>query len=532
MLAVECGRAVHGHRVLARFDAIDLDRCHALQAVACLVSGAIAAMAAPLFLGSLEPPRQALLTCVLCSLPAIGTIVAAGSRLYVLVYSAGVFVPVVIAWSTRYPGLATAAAASGATYVIVLYLATVESSRMLARSFAIRQERDRMVKDLERSNQAIHAAVAQARREASARARVLAAASHDLRQPLHALSLYSAVLSSQPSEEAQREAGMRIDQLVHILGDLLHGLLDLSRISSGEYIVVRERFDLRAVVESICAEVEPSARSKGLDFDAHLETAWIDSDQTAISRILRNLLDNALKYTASGRIGVRLARVGSTAEIAVIDTGPGIPEQMQGRVFEEFFQIANHGRDRAKGVGLGLTIVKRLVEQIGGSLSLDSTTGAGCTFCIRLACLTEVPADTPRSAASAGDIAFGAGRRVVVLDDDEEIARAMVALLSLWGYAVEAVTDAQQVGPLFARGVPDLLIADLRLGGEQSGLDVVNALVTSHGDFPVLFVTGEASAPPTLWISARGVKACEKPVMCKPLDQAALRDAIVRLVGA
>jgi signal transduction histidine kinase len=178
------------------------------------------------------------------------------------------------------------------------------------RSVEIRHERDSLVRDLERKNDEVLNAVAGAEKSAQARARVLAAASHDLRQPLHALAIYSAVLSANPPADTIKELAFSIDQIVRSLGSLLHGLLDLSSLSTGHFVPQRRRMLLDNVVGSICAEYERAAIDKGLKLVQRLQPVSLVSDPVVIGRIVRNLLDNAIKYTDEGEVTVevRLAR--------------------------------------------------------------------------------------------------------------------------------------------------------------------------------------------------------------------------------
>ncbi|RZL64967.1 MAG: hybrid sensor histidine kinase/response regulator [Variovorax sp.] len=529
VIVIESARASYGYWVLRHIAQIDVRYTRAGQTLACFVSAAALGSVAPLFLGQLSPAQQTLLIAVLSVVPSIGAAVSTSSRFYVLSYASGVILPTVGAWIHTYPTLGSAAVLLSITHVGVIYLATCENARTLKNSCAIRLQRDQTLRELERSNAAYLAAVEVANKESTTRARVLAAASHDLRQPLNALSLYSAVLSTNPTASVQVETGQRIGQLVHSLGELLHGLLDLSQFSSGQYVLVREPLDMGSLLESLCIEFEPIAQAKGLQLRREIGAVTLMGDPMAVARMARNLIDNAVKYTDTGWVEVRLGHEAETAVLTVSDTGCGIEPAQQARIFEEFYQVGNPGRDRSQGVGLGLTIVERLVELTGGAVMLDSEPGKGSTFRVALPGVVKPHAVDlgvhPNALDASGEQALhveGDGRRVIVLDDEHDIIRSMSALLKLWGFMVGTASDAEEVTALFAHyGVPDLLIADLRLRGAQSGLDVALALREQHGVFPVLFVTGETSSA-----SLQSLLEQEHPLLYKPIDPMKLRQAI------
>lgn len=522
VIAIECARASYGYWVLRHIAQIEVRHTRTGQALASFVSAAALGSAAPLFLGELNTAQQTLLIAVLSVIPSIGAAVSTSSRFYVLAYASGVILPTVGAWIQVYPTLGSAAVLLSITHVGVIYLATYENSRTLRKSCAIRLQRDQTLRELERSNAAYLAAVKVAKKESTARARVLAAASHDLRQPLNALSLYSAILSTNPTEATQLETGQRIDQLVRSLGQLLHGLLDLSQLTSGQYVVVREPLEMGSLLESICIEFEPVAHAKGLQLRYEIEPLMLMGDPMAVTRLARNLIDNAVKYTDAGVVEVRLGHEAGTAVLTVADTGRGIEPEQQARIFEEFYQVGNPGRDRSQGVGLGLTIVERLVELTGGAVVLKSELGKGSTFRIALPGVLERSGSASHAPHAPEPFSEGNGRRIIVLDDEDDITRGMSALLKLWGFKVETASDVEQTVALFAQhGAPDLLVADLRLSGEQSGLDVGLALREQHGAFPLLFVTGETSSPSLQSVLERG-----HPLLYKPIDPRMLRQAI------
>jgi signal transduction histidine kinase len=396
--------------------------------------------------------------------------------------------------------------------------------------------------EVDRLNQALRRAVERAERESAARTRVLAAASHDLRQPLHALSIYSAILAEDPVPETLREVGAHIDQTARTLGALLHGLLDLSQLSSGHYVPARQRVAMHETLESICLEHEADAAAKGLRLCRELAPMAWRGDTMAVSRIARNLLGNAIKYTTAGSVTLRLAAEGAQAVLVVEDTGMGIPPEAQPRIFEEFYQVGNQGRDRSQGVGLGLAIVRRLVELSAGGIALASEPGVGSRFTVKLPGV-EPEAEAAEGVAGPGDAAGGAAAaaiagpaeaaeaiafsgRVYLVDDEPDIQRSMAMLLRSWQCQAFTAADAVEAVALFeSEGPPDLLIVDLRLRGAESGAALVERLQRSHGSFPVLVITGETASD-----LLRGATRAGWALLYKPIAAAMLRDALARVL--
>ena len=383
--------------------------------------------------------------------------------------------------------------------------------------------------DVDRLNQALRMAVERAERESAARTRVLAAASHDLRQPLHALSIYSAILAADPVPQTLREVGAHIDQIARTLGALLHGLLDLSQLSSGHYVPARQRVALDEWLESICLEHDAAAAAKGLQLRRELAPLAWHGDTMAVSRIARNLLGNAIKYTATGSVTLRLEARGQRAVLSVEDTGVGIPHEAQPRIYEEFFQVGNQGRDRSQGVGLGLAIVHRLVELSDGAIAVWSAPGAGSRFTVSLPGVEAAPGPGARPAvagpARAADAIAFTGR-VYLVDDEPDILRSMAMLLRSWHCRTSTAVDANEATALFeSGGVPDLLIVDLRLQGPENGPMLVERLQRTHGSFPVLVITGETASE-----LLRGATQAGWTLLYKPIAAETLREALARVL--
>lgn len=534
-LTIEIGRAVYAAKTLRhksnRGTRLLPTPCakhtHFWFVVLAAAAGGAIAVAAALFFPKIPILQQAGMAILLCGIPSAGVAVSQSSRYILGAYALSILVPSAYVWGLIYPSQMLALVSLGILYSAVLILVSVDGEKLIIRSVIIRRERDQLVKDLEQRNADVREALTKVEQSAQTRARVLAAASHDLRQPLHALSIYSAVLAANPTPETLQETGRNIDQIVRSLGSLLGGLLDLSRWSANYYVPDKKVFSLDKAVNDVCSEFQAAIAAKNLVLYRALPPVTLCGDVMAVSRIARNLLDNAIKYTEEGEIRVEIRIEGTAAILTVMDTGKGIPLAEQTRVFEEFYQLDNPGRDRSKGVGLGLAIVQRLCELIEANVSLTSEPGQGAHFCV-----TFPQAVTPATDMYSTGIATPSlplplkGNRVYVVDDEIDILKSMSALLKAWGIAVETAISATTAEHLFQQfGNPDLLIADLRLGGDEHGAALADRLQRDFGPFPVLIITGEISSEALRQANEKGY-----PLLQKPIAPEVLRDAIAKQV--
>jgi signal transduction histidine kinase/ActR/RegA family two-component response regulator len=529
-ISVEISRARYAAYVLRRGYDIDPKRVHAAFVVFAALAGAAIAVGAVIFLPQLPILHQALYGAILLAIPAAGVAVSQSSRYILAAYAISLLLPASTTWGLLHRSQFFGVAALTILLWVVLILVAADGDKLLLRSVVIRHERDRLVRDLEQRNADVRAAMAQAEQSAQARARVLAAASHDLRQPLHALSVYSAVLAAHPAPETLSEVSQNIDQIVRALGSLLNGLLDLSRLSAGYYVPELQALALDRLIGEVCAEYERPAAQKGLTLKHDLSSIRLLGDAVAISRIVRNLIDNAIKYTDRGEVCVatHLERPGSVplAVLSVTDTGKGIPATEQSRIFEEFYQLDNPGRDRSRGVGLGLAIVQRLCELIGATVSVESIVGQGTCFRVSMPAILAAAA-LPEEAPSSPAQESLQGKRVYVIDDELDILKSMSALLAVWGVTVVTADSAGAAERVFERhGTPDLMIVDLRLGENEHGAHLAERLQRAYGEFPVLITTGETSSDALRQANERSYTLLQKPIPAE-----VLRSAIVAAVA-
>ena len=349
----------------------------------------------------------------------------------------------------------------------------------------------------------------------AAKTRFLASASHDLRQPLHAISLLAGLLAEQKPSEAQREVIQRINHSAEAMESLLNGILDLSRLDAGSDHPRLVSIDVRSLFDRIERTFSPAAAARGLSFRMKPLRRWVVSDATMLMRMLDNLVGNALRYTHGGGVLVAV-RPRGTGRVAfeVWDTGVGIPADKLDEVFAEFVQLHNPARDRSLGLGLGLSIVRRTAQLLGHGLEVESRMGRGTVF--RLIVPT---APEPEFIGVPGiDVAIEDldpnGLVVLVVDDEEPIRHAMTGLLESWGCVAHAAEDGDAALALLPIGddAPDALLCDYRFA-VGNGLDVVERLRAAWGRaVPALVVTGDVSAAQLRDIAASGLQVMHKPV--------------------
>ena len=366
------------------------------------------------------------------------------------------------------------------------------------------------------SRQRLQAALDQAEAANRAKTRFLASASHDLRQPLHTLSLFGAALSMRPLDERSQAIVQQMNLALQALGSQMDALLDISKLDAGVVVAQRADLCLDEVLQRLQAEFAPMAQRKGLALV--LEPArrqQVHSDPLLLDRVLRNLLDNAIKYTQQGTVTLRASAQAGTCTVEVIDTGPGIAAHEQQRVFEEFYQLANPERDRRQGLGLGLSIVRRLAELLQLNLRMQSAPGEGTRFTLELPLATVVAVPAAATTQPAPSLQ---GLRVLVIDDEEAVREGMQTLLEGLGCQVQCAIDSETA--LAMQPPPDVVLADLRLRGNDDGLQAVQRLRQSWPGLAALLVSGDTAPEQLRQAHAAGLRLLHKPVVVEALVRA------------
>lgn len=353
-----------------------------------------------------------------------------------------------------------------------------------------------------------------------AKSRFLAAASHDLRQPLTALELFLSALDGTLESDEQRRLMQRVQQSSTSLQELLDALLDISRLDAQSIEPNVEPIPVVSLFAGLADEFAPLAAEKGLSFDTKVCDCAIASDPLLLRRMLSNLLSNAIRYTEKG--GVHMACVplpDGGVSLEVQDTGIGIAGAEQQQVFDEFHQLNNPSRDRAQGLGLGLAIVRRLSQLLDHPLSLESEPGEGSRFAIRVP-LGEMPQALAQPAHGSEPVEWRG--RVLVLDDEIDVREALQATLQRWRMPARSVADVEQALRLLDSGEfePELLICDYRLSGGRSGIDAVRDMRKAIArEVPALIISGDTGPDQVALIHNSGLTWLSKPVGAETLFQ-------------
>lgn len=345
-----------------------------------------------------------------------------------------------------------------------------------------------------------------------AKTRFLAAASHDLRQPLHALGLFAARLSDRARDPEDAALVQRISTSVASLESLFSALLDISRLEAGVVAADARAMALDPLFERIANDFAPEAIEKGLRFAVVPTRCTVRSDPVLLERILRNLVANALRYTSEGGVVVGARRRPGQVSIEVWDSGPGIAPEHLDRVFEEFYQVGNPERDRSRGLGLGLAIVRRLAKLLGHEVDVASRPGRGSVFRLRVAAAPAAEI-APVEVAPPPRADPLAGRRVLVIDDEEPVREGMRQTLVAWRCTPVLAADADAAVAACAGIAPDAMVVDYRLPLGRSGVDAIAAVRAALGrDVPAIVVSGESTSDQIARIRDGGFTLLSKPV--------------------
>jgi CheY-like chemotaxis protein len=373
-----------------------------------------------------------------------------------------------------------------------------------------------LITRLHAANQRLQEARGQAEAANVAKTKFLAAASHDLRQPMQALSMYVSVLEDRVSDANALRVVHGVKLSVKTLEQLFDGLLDISKIESGVIKPNVVAFPLMPLIDDVVEAERPMAAHKNLDLRVVPTSVSVRSDPLLLARMLKNLVTNAIRYTDRGRIIVGCRRFGGgRLRLEVVDSGVGISIHEQDRIFEEYYQLSGAS---AQGLGLGLPIVKSLGELLGHTVAVSSAVGRGSVFSIEL---ERAPfASAPPIDLGLSPVGALGGVSVVLVDDDAEIRSSMRLLLESWGCRciggataaeVEKTLKTQQI-------IPDALIVDYRLADATTGFQVIERLRAAFGEeLPALVISG------TMNVTLLQQRAPGIPIAVKPVSPGKLR---------
>ncbi|MBI5891703.1 MAG: response regulator [Nitrosomonadales bacterium] len=400
--------------------------------------------------------------------------------------------------------------AAGILYLAALLAQGFNSARAARAAIELRFENTELVDQLRVETGIAEAAQREAERANTAKSRFLAAASHDLRQPIHAQGLFLEVLSRTDLTEYQRELLGSARATSEASGEMLNTLLDFSRIEAGVIEPQMQPFRLQPLLNKIENELAPQANAKDIVYRSRETQLAVRSDPVLLELILRNLVSNAVRYTNRGGVLVACRRRGAQAVLEVWDTGVGIETAHQQEVFREFHQLGNPERDRHKGLGLGLAIADGLSRTLGHTLTLASVPQRGSVFRLTLPVDTAIPVAQIAMTQSKTRLL---NARLLVVDDDRVVREGMLHLLRDWGCECEAAESIEEALALARAHPPDLVISDYRLREQRTGVEAIEALRALLGaNLPALLLTGDTAPKRLREATASGIPLLHKPV--------------------
>ena len=405
------------------------------------------------------------------------------------------------------------------TYLIGVPVIAHIFNRQLVDGVRLRIENISLIEDLrqqkDRANQANRA-----------KSSFLASASHDLRQPIHALGLFIGALRGRAMDDEAHQLVDHISGSVSAMDDLFASLLDISKLDADVVQANIEPVAVAPLLERLCREYLGDAAAKAIEMRYVRCAAVANSDPVLLERVLRNIISNAVRYTDAGRILIGCRHREAKIIIEVWDTGCGIAPSQQQHIFQEFYQIDNPQRDRSKGLGLGLAIVKRIAPLIGSELTLDSQAGRGSVFRLSVPRAASGVVPAPSETSAVGAMRTGL---ILVIDDEIAIQQAMSSLLTRWHHRVLVAGSVEEMLVQLADrdDKPDLIISDFRLRGQETGLQVIGQLHDYYNDdIPAMLITGDTAPDRISEAQAGGFL-----LLHKPLSNSKLRAAIARLMS-
>lgn len=386
-------------------------------------------------------------------------------------------------------------------------------NRAVTRSALLNRALERQLQISEQDRQALAQAKNELEQANAAKSRFLAAASHDLRQPMHAIGLLVGAMRTQTDEALRERQLSLVERSVDALEGLFMGILDVSTLDAGEVPSRPEPVFMDRVLEHLELQFRPLARERGLEFEWRRSGAVVFADKLILDRVLRNLISNAIRYTRAGGVLIRWRRRGARCCVQVWDSGIGIAREHRELIFEEFFQVGNPQRDRAKGVGLGLSIARRSAGLLGARITVRSRPGRGSLFSIALPLVGEAPDEA--NPAPCGVERSAASLFIVLVEDEEPIRIAAQAVFESLGATCVACTSADDALAELADRlrIPDLLICDYRLGPQGDGLQAIAMIREQQQErIPAILISGDMGASLQDECARAGVVLAHKPL--------------------
>jgi len=340
---------------------------------------------------------------------------------------------------------------------------------------------------------------------------------------MHTLTLLGATLLRRRMDEDSRRIVNNMNLAIESLSTQMDALLDISKLDAEVVHVNPRLLNLGQWLGRLHQEFLPAAHRKRLELTLTApQMACVETDPVLLERVVRNLIDNAIKYTQAGQVSIVLDRRGEMWRLSIRDTGVGIAEDEKHRIFEEFYQVGNKERNRERGLGLGLSIVSRLVDLMDVNLELASTAGLGSCFTLSFEAVDDRVAECQAAGPHGRNLQ---GLRVLVLDDEEMVRVAMHALLSEWGCEVDCVGTTREALLKCMRHVPDIALVDYRLRGTDDGLSAIRSLRNAAPGLPALLISGDTAPERLRDAQTAGLRLLHKPLTTDVLI-AAIREEL------
>ncbi|RZI85443.1 MAG: response regulator [Rubrivivax sp.] len=417
-------------------------------------------------------------------------------------------------------------------YLMVMALFSYHGAQVTRRSINLRFEnadlvdrlRDQTLRAFD-ARQLAEEALREAEEANRAKSVFLASASHDLRQPLHAMGLFLTALGHTQLDARQRQMWGHVEASSSAASEMLNTLLDFSKVDSGVVTPQPRAFPLQSLLYKLERQFAPQANAKGLVFRTRDTPLVVHADAQLVEQMMRNLLANAIRYTERGGVLLACRRRGQCAVIEVWDTGIGIAQHQHRAIFQEFHQLGNPERDRAKGLGLGLAIVDGLARAMNVAVGLASRLDRGSVFRLSLPLSQEavIPDEAEATPMPAIESRLQ-GVRVLLIDDDETVRIAMAELLTAWGCWCEAAASQPEAEELLARFEPDIVLADYRLRDHRTGREAIEGVRALAGrPVPAIIITGDTGAERLRAAMEAGVTLLHKPVGSPQLQRALMQ---------
>lgn len=490
-----------------RADLTPVERLH--MTVRLNLLGGLVHAAALLVFPLLSEAERAFFSVLLMGLCTGTVATSAGYRPALLAYLLPVMTGLVLMWGFS-PGVPQTSLIERVIGLLLLFYAAVllglarELNRGIVEAWNIRS-REREL------NKKLQVALDTAEQASRAKTRFLAAASHDLRQPLHTITMLSAALSIRPADARGKEIIDLLNDVTESFSEQLDGLLDISKLDAGVINAEKKPVCIVDLITQHMAEIEGLIQAKhlkpNLSCNGH---DYVETDPQLFLRIVRNLTHNAIKFTDRGAISLAVRRDGDHIEVLISDTGRGIPEEQKVQVFQEFYQVGNSERDRTQGLGLGLSIVKRLVDLLGIEMQMHSSASQGTSFILRLARVEAPAALSVLQPAELPEQRFNLC--VLLIDDEKNVRTSLRILLEELGCSCMEASGTLQAVQRVKHQRPDLVLADFRLRGSDSGLLAIAAVLERWPGVPTVLVSGDTAPSRLQEAQYANIKLLHKPL--------------------